>query len=267
MSAGALPEFSYAFYERLLRNGKATSDVKLFSEVEQGAGPSDKAVLLLRHDLDLSLSAALPMARLEHRCGVRATYMPLVRCPLYAIDDEKARRLFLELLDLGHDIGLHFDPPPDCRADGTGVADLEASIDADCAFLEAALGRRVESVSFHRPLPNYLGGPIRLAGRVNAYAEALMGAYCSDSKGTWRTGDPLKHVSEPKARVVQLLTHPIWWGETHLSAEQRLQQFYDDQTRGLDSRAAGSFDDSLAASVPAVRRSGRSNHHPEAGVS
>ena len=42
-----------------------------------------KQHLILRHDIDMSLEAALPIAEIEKNIGVKATYFILLRSDLY----------------------------------------------------------------------------------------------------------------------------------------------------------------------------------------
>ena len=60
-------------------------------------------------------------------------------------------------------------------------------------------------------------------GKVNAYSRELMSWYLSDSAGNWREGEPLPLLSNPDRPLLQLLIHPFWWGEEHMSAGDRLQ--------------------------------------------
>ena len=60
-----------AMLEELLKRGY---QVKPFADAE----PEEKH-LVLRHDLDMSVQAALPVAELEQELGVAATYFVLIR--------------------------------------------------------------------------------------------------------------------------------------------------------------------------------------------
>src|SRR5207302_922810 len=131
---------------------------------------------------------------------------------------------------------LHFDfEDPAQRAGGAVVEAVEPAIAAACARLEAASGQPVRSLSFHRPLPQFLRGPSLVAGRVNAYARELMDWYLSDSGGRWRQGEPLPMLEHPTRPMLQLLTHPIWWAEQHQAPPDRLDAFLTAATVGLSA--------------------------------
>jgi hypothetical protein len=170
----------------------------------------EKSHLILRHDIDMSLDAALPIAEIEKSFGLRAHYFVLVRTEMYNLFSAQAGRVLRELAALGHEIGLHFD------ASLHDPADLDHAAAAECAALELATSAAVRTISFHRPAQMLLGYPDRLAGRLHAYQPRFYSemGYCSDSQGAWRHGHPLLHSAVRKKQALQLLTHPIWWNGT-----------------------------------------------------
>lgn len=162
--------------------------------------------LVLRHDLDMSLGAALPLAEIERNAGVIATYFILVRTEMYNPFSLRGLAAVHELAEMGHDIGLHLDA-------SLYDEDLDAGAEAECAALEAITGRPVTFMSFHRPTASLQGLSRKIAGRDHAYRPRYfheMG-YCSDSKGAWHHGHPLEHTAVEQGTALQLLTHPIWW--------------------------------------------------------
>ena len=150
------------------------------------ASPGISAVLI-RHDIDVSLEQAQPIAEIEASLGLRATYAIMTSTPLYDIREPRNRQLMHRLTSLGHEIGLHFD----AHDDQLGT---EEDVMAACETLEAACDAPVLAVSFHRPQPRFLRGPWHVANRVNAYSQQLMENYISDSAGTWREGEPIKRL-------------------------------------------------------------------------
>lgn len=249
-------DFSYAYLRKLLRAATANYAVRLFRDARQvltALGPRPQ--LLLRHDVDIDLAPATAMARIEHEFGVAATYMVMLNSPTYRLDQGRGRSALGELAALGHEIGLHFDfASMGERESAGGLADLEGQIDAACRRLEDLLGGPVASLSFHRPLPQLLHGPLTVAGRINAYAAELTEWYLSDSKGCWREGEPLPKLLTPQRPLLQLLIHPIWWGEVHGSAPERLEGFFQAATADFSPREAEVFDAALAGHLSVRRR-------------
>jgi hypothetical protein len=253
-------DFSYAYYRRLLERVKAEFAVHPVHEAPGllPAVAAGRRVCLLRHDVDLSLGPAVRMGELEADAGVRATYYVLARSPLYDLGTRESRAALRRLEALGHEVGLHYDVHAEPHPHGYGatVESEEARLAEDCDRLEEMLGGPVRSLSFHRPLRHWVGGPLYLAGgRVNAYAGELMGWYLSDSAGRWREGEPLARLAEPRGPLLQLLTHPVWWGERHLPAAEMLEEFFRGATAGMTAGQAAAFDGALAAQL-SIRRSG-----------
>ena len=63
--------------------------------------------LILRHDIDMSLEAALSIAITEGELGVKAHYFVLLRTEMYNLFSEKSLEILNKIIDLGHNIGLH----------------------------------------------------------------------------------------------------------------------------------------------------------------
>ncbi len=180
--------------------------------------------LVLRHDIDVSLDAALAMAEFEVKLGLRATYFVLLRCELYNPFAEAGRKVLRHLGALGHEVGLHFDA---ALVDG-GMEALDQAAAEECAMLEGLIDRPVRIISFHRPAQALLGLARPLAGRAHAYEPRFFKAigYCSDSRGAFHHGDPSSHPAVMAGTALQLLTHPIWWmAEAGIDATDRLERY------------------------------------------
>ncbi len=197
----------------------------------------ERSDLILRHDIDISLEAAISVAETEYSLGVAATYFVLLRTDMYNPLSRQGQSVLHELRALGHDIGLHLDASlyPDNRDA------LQQAAAQECAALEAILGAPVRVISFHRPAPSLVGSAHELAGRLSAYSRRYthdMG-YCSDSRGGWHYGLPLEHESVRKGTALQLLTHPIWWnGAETASPTQKLLSHLENRATYLDNELA-----------------------------
>lgn len=182
-----------------------------------------KRHLVLRHDLDMSITAAVPVAEIERERGMTATYFVLVRTEMYNPFSRASLHDLRRIAGLGHKVGLHLDAS--LYADRRS---LEAGAAAECASLESLLGMPVSIISFHRPAAELQGDPSPVAGRPHAYQPRFfreMG-YCSDSRGAWMHGRPLEHPAVAEGRALQLLTHPIWWAShAHETSREKLDRF------------------------------------------
>jgi hypothetical protein len=254
-AAGWSDDFSYDYYRRILCALKGRFIPRLFGDAIALSAWSG-ATVLVRHDVDLSLSAAVRMAAVERDLGVRSTYMVMAQSRLYDISRVEMAQILSEIHDMGHEIGVHFDCPDDLRDDDGHIDALESLIVEDCRRIEDVLGEAVRSISFHRPVQWLLRGGLVVCGRVNAYAEELMACYLSDSKGKWRAGEPLSLVANAAGPILQLLTHPVWWGDMHQPPTERLESFFLQETKRMLPEQAACFDRILEATIPGIRRSG-----------
>ncbi|HEY1352702.1 MAG TPA: hypothetical protein VGF67_24070 [Ktedonobacteraceae bacterium] len=217
---------------------------------------ADTPVLFLRHDIKCSLSKALRMAEIEHESGLPATYMVQGDSPLYTLIGRQARIYLMELVQMGHEVGLHFDLAHETRRCTSYLRLAESEIHTACERIEQIICRPVRSVSFQRAIPLLFGGPLLINGRINADAGELRSWCLSDSGGDWHDAHPLEHLARPCAAVLQVIVHPIWWSDEHALAPQRLQEFFEMATREKAVQEASIFDINLAKTIPAVRRQG-----------
>jgi len=123
--------------------------------------------LFLRHDVDLSLDAALAMARIESELGARATYFLMTESRFYNLGSHAGRDAIDELRALGHAVGLH------------------------AVYPNARLDERFDSViAWHNPDPESMSEPIDGAVNVMQSPWFTPGHYRSDSNQAWREGCP-----------------------------------------------------------------------------
>jgi hypothetical protein len=257
MNTGWSSDFSYRYYETLLQAIKAHFHLRLFSDVPQfPTGHQEQPIILLRHDVDLDLDIALTMAEIESDLGISSCYMVMTNCPFYTLEAKSSRSILLRLEQLGHEIALHFDSTNYNYRRGdvdlnspSVIAELTNSVKR----LEDVISRNVYSISFHRPLRHFLGGPLFICGKVNAYSAELMTWYLSDSKGTWRQGEPLQMLKNPQKPLLQLLVHPIWWGVKHMKASDRLQSFFERRTQDVSEERRKTFSNALSQHLGVVR--------------
>ena len=150
-------------------------------------GPSE-GDLFLRHDVDLSLAAAVEMAELEAARGVSATYFLMTRSVFYNLASAEGEATLRRLLELGHRVGLHAVFP---------------HVDHDDRFDPV--------LAWHNPDPEFVHDPVD--GFVNVMSPPWFDRehYRSDSNQHWRSGDPTQALAAREFEWMQLLTHPEIW--------------------------------------------------------
>jgi hypothetical protein len=219
-------------------------------------------IALLRHDVDVSLSCAATLAKIEARVGVRATYFVSLRSLSYNPFSRSGMDAARAISDYGHELGLHFDPT---HYEQPPRSDLSDAVRRECDILEWAAKRAVVAVSFHRPTADLLGAPGFSIGRPHTYEPAYFRniGYCSDSQGSWRFGHPLDHEAVRAGRALQLLTHPVWWvGESGQSVFERVEGVIEQDAARLRKTLA----EEIQSYGAQLRRDERSENdrHPEA---
>ena len=148
----------------------------------------DDGQIYLRHDVDLSLDAALRMAEVEHRLGATATYFLMTESVFYNLASTEGVAALDRLTELGHRIGLHAVYP-------------RATLD----------DRFTPVVAWHNPDPDYMSAPIPGAINVMEPRTFTPETYRSDSNQRWRSGDPREELRARSFPWLQLLTHPEIW--------------------------------------------------------
>ena len=203
--------------------------------------PSSRHVLW-RHDVDFSVHRAHRLAEIEAEMGARATYFMYPHSQFYNLLSDLVTPKARQILELGHDLGLHFDPT--FYGGKLRGGDLIDKIESERDLLAELFGRAPVAVSFH--LYGVLEEPAPdddiVAGMVNAYGRTIKSdyAYCSDSNGVWRHRrlfDVLEKAEEDRLHV---LTHPEWWTPEAMAPRARLQRCLDGQ-----SAAVGRYYDEL----------------------
>ena len=222
-------DFTEGAYRELLRLARDRHAFRPFADaIEMTSG------VLWRHDIDMSVHRALALARIEHAEGIRATYFVYLHSTFYnALEPDIASRL-REIVGLGHELGLHFDPQFHGLTPRDGAA-VERAVAGERDALQQLVGAPVIAVSFHDPdVAGFTDMPAdRVAGLVNAYGPAIRRGftYCSDSNGYWRF-TPLREVLETAgARKLHVLTHPEWWVPEPMAPRDRV-------ARAIEGRAA-----------------------------
>jgi hypothetical protein len=162
--------------------------------------------VLMRHDVEISLTSALRIAKLDCEAGVRSTFFLLFSSE-YNIFEPESAAIVSEILALGHDIGLHYDPSAYTAAGADPTIVARRQID----LMESYWQTRVYAMSCH--LAMRAGRTLSLPGVLEAYAPLYFDQikYLSDSTQRWREGV----VTELLERYdqIQLLTHEYYWTE------------------------------------------------------
>jgi hypothetical protein len=192
-------DFSLAHYRDLLRAAQNGG--------YRWAGfdaPPEGGVVILRHDVDLSLEAALAMAEVEADEGAWSTWFLMTRSVFYNLASCDGEHAIARLRKLGHRIAHHAAYP---------------HVDLDDRFDPV--------VAWHNPDPDYMWAPIE--GAVNVMGAPFFDPehYRSDSNQHWRNGCPHEALARGELDWLQLLTHPEIWAYDGATMRESMESMLD----------------------------------------
>ena len=197
-----------------------------------GFEPLSERAVVVRHDIDLSPTAALAMAEVEADLGIETTYCFMLTTPAYSLRNNVD--LLDEILALGHDIAVHFDTHHYWDDDpGTGV--VESAVRIECETLGRLTNATVDTVSFHMP-PEWVLGR-QYGGFENTYQPRFFGDidYISDSRQKWRDQPPF---DGPIPEQVQILVHPGLWTPENRDMDSIVREIRAERLEEIDRYAA-----------------------------
>ena len=188
-----------------------------FSRIDETR--TERGHIFLRHDLDNDLVATLEMAKIEHSLGVRSTYFFFLHSHLYNLWNQTNLSLAKQILELGHDCGLHYSEFDQIA--GTH----EESVEFETHLLERLVGQKVKFVSLHQPTKEMMR---RESGFRHTYEFGNFSHldYFSDSCMTFSKGDPIEFIQSLSKQSFQMLIHPEWWREDVGDVADRWMKMY-----------------------------------------
>jgi hypothetical protein len=164
----------------------------------------EPGVVILRHDVDLSLAGALAMAEAEAEEGAWSTWFLMTRSVFYNLASSEGERAIARLRELGHRVAHHAVWP---------------HVDLDVRFEPV--------VAWHNPDPEYMRAPIE--GAVNVMEPPFFDPdrYRSDSNQHWRHGCPHEALADGEFEWLQLLTHPEIWAFDGATMRESMESMLD----------------------------------------
>jgi hypothetical protein len=192
-------EFSLEHYRDLLRAaGKGGYRWAGFDT------PPVAGVVILRHDVDLSLDAAIALAEVEAEEGAWSTWFLMTRSVFYNLASSEGEHAIVRLRELGHRVAHHAVYP---------------HVDLDDRFEPV--------VAWHNPDSDYMRAPI--AGALNVMDAPFFDPdhYRSDSNQHWRSGCPHEQLARSEFEWLQLLTHPEIWAFAGSTMGETMQSMLD----------------------------------------
>lgn len=204
-------------------------DFRLIGDNTEG----DKFVFI-RHDVDLSLSAARVIAQTEQACGIKSTFYFMMRSNFYNLFSPEAKKVVHTVSNLGHRIGLHFV----CTTNNGEEFDpyhLEEAIQKEFSMISYYYNDIFwKTVSFHNPPKEVFS--LKLANYVNAYEDAYFRdiKYLSESNQNWREGDLYQIIENGHYNKLQIMFHPVLWVFGSHSIKATMESFLTSERSNLE---------------------------------
>ena len=222
--------FLLSTYKKIL--GVALESKYEFLGFDQIGQESSPYSCLLRHDVDSELWNCGPMAEIEAKLGISATYFVMLRSTSYNLFCLESKNAIERLLDQGHHIGLHLMGE---LYEEYASELLEEKVLAEVETVQSELGVIIKAVSFHHPGKAVLNNDIYIGSLVNTYNRIQMADYfyISDSNMIWLHEHPEEILARRLYPRLHLLIHPMWWTSESMSLKEKWLRVLDKNRRAV----------------------------------
>lgn len=214
-------EFTYDFYIHIINLLKKQG----YYFTKYYNWQKEKRCVILRHDIDNDILKALDLAKIENKQGIASTYFVLLTSDFYNVFSRKNTDYLKQIINLGHDIGLHFDELnyPDIVGDKDKI--IKAII-KEAEILSEVIQMPVKTVSMHRPSKAILESNLEIPKIINSYSKVYFKdfKYLSDSRRRWR--EPVEDIIKSGYYDhLHILTHAFWYNSKEISMSRTIKNF------------------------------------------
>lgn len=192
----------------------------------------DQGSLILRHDIDFCLDAALQIAQMNAELDISGTFFFMLSSFSYNLLERETRLQVMAIKKLGQNISLHFDP--------TAYDDPKIGFAFERKTFEDLTSTPINIFSVHRP-GNFLDNPNEIYDQTkHTYMDEYFKnmKYVSDSGGSFKYGHPLELPEFNDRKTIHMLLHPIWWTQSYNSSTERLNLWMDNHVNSFTEKTA-----------------------------
>tara|TARA_Y100000590_G_scaffold199365_1_gene226389 strand:- start:225 stop:983 length:759 start_codon:yes stop_codon:yes gene_type:complete len=197
--------------------------------------------IILRHDVDICLYSAYEMSKIENNHGINSTYFVMLHNPLYNALSNNSICMLKDILNMGHSIGLHFDPS---FYEIKTKNEFYKKIILELSVLSNFLDSKIYYISFHQPSPYNLDDEYFFKGEFESvynkkYFKDIH--YISDSCGNWKEESIIELIKTKRKNKIQFNSHPgLYFNHDHQILKDRLKAAIAEQSQRKedDLRAA-----------------------------
>ena len=208
-------EFTYKDYEKSLyqaldNNHSVLSSMRFVNLIRNNDLP--EKFVILRHDCERDLSKAYKMAKIENKLGIQSSFFIRLHSEWYNLSQPEAYKYLEKISNLGHEIGLHYEPKFYREINCEFIEGIKNDIKFLNNFFE------IKSISAHQPLlhpPNK--EDFDSLELIDMYTSPYLKniPYYSDSGMNFREYS-LEDVISNKTNC-QFLIHPDFWNNSAMS--------------------------------------------------
>ena len=169
--------------------------------------PEEKCIFL-RHDCDFFLDGWQKMPECENKLKISATYY-ICLTQHYNIFRDENRDFLCQLIEMGHEIGLHYDVttyPEDAKK-------VFKHLEFEINVLSTIIGKQVKTIVMHQPFKGNIDPFQSHENYINPnnpiYRNNM--SYISDSCRAWRDEKLLECFGVNQPQKLMLNLHPELW--------------------------------------------------------
>lgn len=218
-------DFTHHHYRQLIQLSKDKYIDRLYHNFNK-----EENFVIWRHDIDISVDAALATAKIEFEEGIQTTYFIHPHNEFYNLLEKETSDKIFKIKELGHEIGLHFDSH---YYSIKNEDQLIEKLELEKTFIERLFNLKLKVFSFHNTNDFVMScEKWQYADLINTYAEYFKKEieYCSDSWGRWRFKRMEDVINEQHPRL-HLLTHSEWWTEKVMSPIEKVRIYASDRMK------------------------------------
>jgi len=188
---------------------------------------NENSQIILRHDIDVDIDLAYKMAIIEKELGIKSTYFFLLCNESYNLISDKNSAIVKSIADMGHTISLHFDM--------SIYKNPVESLNNELKIFDKVFQTNTDIISIHRPNKKFLNNPNNYFKIPNTYESNYVKKikYYSDSRGSFRFGNPLESDSFNSKSNMQICIHPIWWIDSDIDLDRTIYSIVDNKKENL----------------------------------
>lgn len=184
-----------------------------------------KNIIILRHDIDFDLNAALKIAKIEYNRRIKSNFFFLINSNYYNIYSQNSQDIIIEILNLGHNIGIHIDPV-------RYKSKSNIKIKNDIKYFEKFYNLKINSFSYHMPSINDFT-KIKIRTKFNSYDKKLFKKFNYISDSSLQFNNKNFQFLIKNQLPIHLLTHPIWWVTKHNNIKNKINEIIKSKNRNI----------------------------------